>query len=149
MKLGDCTACKAQTTLNTKREAQNVKKYPSNHRETYNIKFMRATERAKGLFMTSNCVVWHHIFRSKIKSALHNTFQAARSRENNATTQTTLTDQQHQNNQHTRAVAFERSTTNSSCQNKFYAQIDLEQVTNSASYLLKSTSNKQLSQAKN
>ena len=126
-----------------------MKKYLSNHRERYNIKLTRATERAKGLFMTSDCVVWHHIFRSKIKSALHNTFQAARSRENNATTQTTSTDQQHQNNQHTRAVAFERSTTNSSCQNKFYAQIDFKQVTNSASYLLKSTSNKQLSQAKN
>ena len=30
--------------------------------------------------MTSNCLVWHHIIRSNIKSALHNTFQAAKSR---------------------------------------------------------------------
>ena len=91
--------------------------------------------------MKSNCLVWHHIIGSKIKSALHNTFQAAKSREN-ATTQTTSPDQQRQNNQHTWAVAFERSTTNSSRQNKFNAWIDLEQVAGSASCLLYSMSGK-------
>ena len=92
--------------------------------------------------MTSNCLVWHPIIRSKIKSALHNTFEAAKSRENNTTTQTTSPDQQRQNNQHMWAVAFERSTTNSSHQNKFYAWIDFKQVGGSASSLLYSTSDK-------
>ena len=40
------------------------------------------------------------------------------------------------------AVAFERSTTNSSCQNKFYAWIDFKQVSGLASCLLYSTSDK-------
>ena len=96
----------------------------------------------EALFMTSNCLLWHHIIRRNIKSALDNTFQAAKSRENNATTQTTWPDQQRQRNQHTWAAAFEQSTTNSSRQNKFYAWIDFKQVGGSASCLLYPTSDK-------
>ena len=92
--------------------------------------------------MTSNCLLWNHIIGSKIKSAMHNTFQAAKSRENNATTQTTSPDQRRQNNQHTWAVTFERSTTNLSRQNKFNAWIDFKQVRDSASCLRYSTSGK-------
>ena len=89
-----------------KRETQNMKKYQINHRGTFNLRMLRNVGMRNG-YLTSNCLVWQHVIRSKIKSALYDTFLAAKSRENNATTQTTLPDQQRLNNQHTRAVAFD------------------------------------------